>query len=142
MAKTPVAAAAASQALALSFVAEAKRNASGPARPGGWSKGSTRTTKKGAKLAWGEGGPGVVTGFLRNSIAAQQSVGYGDYGWITTVYPGGPYYRRLELGFTGRDSIGRRYNQPPYPFMRPALVTVGATANAVATKAFMTVLGW
>jgi hypothetical protein len=134
LAKTPAAAAAASQAIALSFIAEAKRNATGPARPGGWYKGTRPASRA--------GGPGVVTGFLRNSIAAQQSTSLGEFGWVTTVYPGGPYYRRLELGFTGTDSIGRRYNQPPYPFMRPALETTAATANAVATPAFMAVFGW
>lgn len=131
LAKTLPAAAAASQAMALSFVAEAKRNATGPARESGWGKG-TKTTK----LAWRAGGPGVVTGFMRNSIAPQQSIPYSTGGWITTVHPDGPYYRRLELGFVGVDSIGRRYNQPAYPFMRPALITALATANAVATPAF------
>jgi hypothetical protein len=134
LAKVPNAAAAASHALALSFIAEAKRNATGPARPGGWDKGTRPASRA--------GGPGVVTGFMRNSIAAQQSGPLGDFSWITTVYPGGPYYRRLELGFTGTDSIGRRYNQPPYPFMGPALLTTAATANTVAAVAFMTVFGW
>jgi hypothetical protein len=134
VAKTPTAAAAASQAIALSFIAEAKRNATGPARPGGWYKG--------ARPASRAGGPGVVTGFLRNSIAAQQSTALGEFGWVTTVYPAGPYYRRLELGFTGTDSIGRRYNQPPYPFMGPALLATTAIANTVATQAFMSVFGW
>jgi hypothetical protein len=30
------------------------------------------------------------------------------------------YSRRLELGFSGTDSAGRHYNQPPYPYLRPA----------------------
>lgn len=29
------------------------------------------------------------------------------------------YGRRLELGFAGRDSLGRQYNQAPRPFIRP-----------------------
>lgn len=35
-----------------------------------------------------------------------------------------PQARRLEHGFVGTDAIGRRYNQPPYPHVRPALDTV------------------
>lgn len=30
------------------------------------------------------------------------------------------YGPRLEFGFTGKDSLGRMYNQPPYPYLRPA----------------------
>ena len=30
------------------------------------------------------------------------------------------YGRRLELGFAGKDSAGRNYNQAPRPFIRPA----------------------
>ena len=32
------------------------------------------------------------------------------------------YGRRLELGFAGKDSLGRQYNQAPRPFIRPAFV--------------------
>jgi len=31
------------------------------------------------------------------------------------------YARRVELGFVGIDKIGRRYNQAPRPYLRPAL---------------------
>ena len=30
------------------------------------------------------------------------------------------YARRIELGFIGTDKLGRRYHQPPQPYMRPA----------------------
>lgn len=30
------------------------------------------------------------------------------------------YARRIELGFQGKDSAGRVYGQPAYPFLRPA----------------------
>lgn len=30
------------------------------------------------------------------------------------------YARRLEYGFQDRDALGRRYNQPARPYMRPA----------------------
>jgi HK97 gp10 family phage protein len=31
------------------------------------------------------------------------------------------YARRLELGFAGADSLGRMFNQPAQPYLRPAL---------------------
>jgi len=31
------------------------------------------------------------------------------------------YARRIELGFVDVDSLGRKYNQKPYPYLRPAL---------------------
>jgi hypothetical protein len=30
------------------------------------------------------------------------------------------YARRIELGFSGPDSLGRVYHQPPRPYVRPA----------------------
>lgn len=44
---------------------------------------------------------------------------------------------RLEFGFHGTDSLGRRYNQPPYPHWRPAYEAtapqiVAAVREAVA----------
>lgn len=35
-----------------------------------------------------------------------------------------PQARRLEYGFTGVDALGRRYHQPPYPHVRPALFEI------------------
>ena len=31
------------------------------------------------------------------------------------------YARRIEYGFSGTDSLGRSYNQPPHPYLRPAM---------------------
>lgn len=33
-----------------------------------------------------------------------------------------PYARRLELGFRGADILGRMYNQPPRPYLRPTVI--------------------
>lgn len=30
------------------------------------------------------------------------------------------YARRIELGFQGKDKLGRAFNQPAYPYLRPA----------------------
>lgn len=35
------------------------------------------------------------------------------------IYSNDVKARRLELGFVGRDSLGRTYDQKPRPFMRP-----------------------
>ncbi len=32
-----------------------------------------------------------------------------------------PHAARMEYGFAGQDSLGRRYNQPAHPYLRPAL---------------------
>jgi HK97 gp10 family phage protein len=42
-----------------------------------------------------------------------------------TLYVGtnAEYARRVELGFSGVDSLGRVYTQPAYPFLRPAFDT-------------------
>lgn len=45
------------------------------------------------------------------------------------------YGRRLELGFTGVDSIGRRYNQAPRPYLRPALHKCEAAIALMFKKA-------
>lgn len=33
---------------------------------------------------------------------------------------GVPQARRIELGFQGKDSLGRVFAQPPFPYLRPA----------------------
>lgn len=39
---------------------------------------------------------------------------------VVVVGPTVPYGRRIELGFSGIDRKGRKYNQRPYPYLRPA----------------------
>ena len=41
--------------------------------------------------------------------------------WTVSIAPTMVYGRRIELGFHGTDSIGRHYNQPGYPFLKPGL---------------------
>lgn len=136
----PSAARAADTALALVFIRAAKQYASGPARIAGKDRRTRgRKGKPARSLSWGDGGPGVVTGFLRGSIQVRADHALTPTVWETTVYPSGPYYRRLELGFTGRDSLGRNYNQPRYPFMGPALLDT-RVAFGVAVSAFQGVI--
>lgn len=65
--------------------------------------------------ASGRPGPRAITGDYRRS-------------WTRKKVPGGfnvgtnrPQARRLEYGFVGADSLGRVYNQPPYPHLGPAV---------------------
>ena len=69
--------------------------------------------------ASGRPGPNVITGAYRNSW---QTVNRRlPHGAMCTLGTDAPQGRRLEFGFTGIDSLGRHYNQPPFPHVQPAL---------------------
>ena len=80
--------------------------------------------KKAKENASGRPGPNVVTGTLRRSIKHDPITPWGLGGWQTKVGPTVIYGRRVELGFHGADSIGRRYNAPGYPYFEPAFRSV------------------
>lgn len=44
------------------------------------------------------------------------------------------YARRVELGFTGQDSLGRNYNQPAKPYLRPILKLKNEIINLFTRK--------
>lgn len=69
--------------------------------------------------ASGRPGPRVITGHLRRSINASTSIEGNAV--VSRIGSNAPQARRLELGFTGVDSLGRHYNQPPYPYLGPAV---------------------
>lgn len=69
--------------------------------------------------ASGRPGPNVITGAYRNSWRAETRTLRA--GAICTIGTDLPYGRRLEYGFVGTDSLGRTYNQPPFPHVQPAL---------------------
>ena len=66
--------------------------------------------------------PNIGTGALKRSITfkveSNRSEVVGSYG--VGRGPASAYAKRLELGFTGRDSAGRLINQLPRPFIKPA----------------------
>lgn len=66
--------------------------------------------------------PHVLTGALRSSITGKVVNGSGHVSSIYGVSVGtaSAYAKRLELGFYGTDSKGRKYNQAPRPFLKPA----------------------
>lgn len=69
--------------------------------------------------ARGRPGPRVQTGDYNRSITRERVQEFGFTGWI--IGTNKPQARRLEFGFVGADSLGRVYNQPPYPHFGPAL---------------------
>lgn len=74
--------------------------------------------------ASGRPGPNVITGDYRNSWQIEtRSLPYGAQCTIGTDRPQG---RRLEFGFVGADSLGRVFNQPPFPHVQPALPAMTA----------------
>jgi hypothetical protein len=88
--------------------------------------------------ASGRPGPNVITGAYRNSWRPQtRSL---PYGAVCTIGTDLPYGRRLEFGFTGTDSLGRNYNQPPFPHVQPALSFIGQTLMAQMRLAVTEVL--
>lgn len=66
------------------------------------------------KNASGRPGPNVVTGKYRSMFMIVNG---------RVVNPS-PQTRRLEYGFSGTDSEGRVFHQPPFPHIRPAMTVV------------------
>jgi len=87
--------------------------------------------------ASGRPGPRAITGDYRRSWTMEyRSVAGGGTAIVGTSSPQG---RRLEFGFHGADSLGRVYNQPPYPHARPAF---DKTAPEFEAAGDAMVLGW
>jgi len=88
--------------------------------------------------ASGRPGPNVITGAYRTSWRPEMR-GL-PHGAACTIGTSLPYGRRLEFGFTGTDSIGRTYAQPPFPHVQPALGYIGTTLLAQMRLAVSEVL--
>lgn len=71
------------------------------------------------KNASGRPGPNKITGDYWRSI--KYRVMRFPSGLAAEVYSNAPQAYRLEYGFVDVDSLGRHYNQPPFPHFRPAL---------------------
>lgn len=71
-------------------------------------------------------GPNQATGDYVNSWKIQYSAlkAFGGFQVRAAVYTEAPQGRRLEYGFVGADSLGRVYNQPPYPHVGPAVEAI------------------
>jgi len=88
--------------------------------------------------ASGRPGPRVVTGDFRRSIVADtEAVGFGGQGVVfSQIGTNAAQGLRLEFGFYGVDVLGRRYNQPPYPYMARSVPAVAAAYESEVLKAF------
>lgn len=73
--------------------------------------------------ASGRPGPRVITGRYRASW--QSEVHAAGPMFVAQVGSNAPQARRLEYGFVGTDSLGRRYAQPPFPHVGPAMQQAG-----------------
>lgn len=69
--------------------------------------------------ASGRPGPNAPTGDYRRSWTHEVSTD--GFSVIAVVGTNKPQGRRLEYGFVGADSLGRVYNQPPFPHVGPAV---------------------
>jgi hypothetical protein len=63
----------------------------------------------------------VAHGANKRSIGVTGPVGAGVLGYMATIAPSMPYSRRLELGFSGTDAIGRVYHEAARPYLEPGL---------------------
>jgi hypothetical protein len=82
--------------------------------------------------ASGRPGPRAVTGDYRRRITLELGALAGSPAAIVATNHDAA--RRLELGFVGVDSLGRHYDQPPFPHFGPALddIVESFTAAVVA----------
>ncbi|BCK74007.1 hypothetical protein Srufu_079600 (plasmid) [Streptomyces libani subsp. rufus] len=88
--------------------------------------------------ASGRPGPNVITGQYRNSWQIEtRRLPHGAQCTIGTMEP---YGRRLEFGFVGADSLGRVYNQPPFPHVQPSLPAMTAALRFGMLSAIAEVL--
>lgn len=72
----------------------------------------------------------VDTGTLRRSIAVLSQSSDGPKAEVA-IGSDAPYAARIEFGFVGTDSLGRRYNQAGQPYLTPA---IEQTKDAVARE--------
>lgn len=82
--------------------------------------------------ASGRPGPRVQTGDYRRSIVSE--VRQSPDAIMAIVGTNKPQGRRLELGFIGVDSLGRHFNQPPYPHFAPAVAQIAPMFTAAVAN--------
>ena len=88
----------------------------------------------------GGSAPNVVSGDLRRFIRMDGVKQYGVAAYRANVGPSLVYARRIELGFFGADRLGRKYHQPPFPYVKPATVTARPLMDQIARQEWAKVL--
>ena len=85
----------------------------------------------------GRPGPMRRSGRLYDSVRSPIVTSLGAARWQSETAPSGvPYERRIELGFTGTDSRGRHYHQPPFPYLKPGFEDATPKIDAIARAAW------
>lgn len=91
--------------------------------------------------ASGRPGPNAPTGDYRGSWRARAlRDGPGDVAWEAGTDR--PQANRLEYGFVGPDSLGRVYDQPPYPHHGPAVDVIEPRFRQAMEKVAEMATGW
>lgn len=88
----------------------------------------------------GRPGPNVRTGLLEGSVRTRVVRQVAPGVWESETSPATPYAMRIELGFHGADSLGRVYNQGPYPYMRPGIVDAFPLIEALEVSTWGTAI--
>lgn len=89
--------------------------------------------------ASGRPGPRRITGDYTRTWNVQIDRTQTDV--IATIGTNAVQARRLELGFFDTDSLGRTYNQPPYPHMNPMADRLQSLVGAVCAAAIERAIG-
>lgn len=87
--------------------------------------------------ASGRPGPNVITGAYRSSIRVRYEGNPAAGTVMAVVGSDAPQAARLEFGFRGVDSLGRKYDQPPFPHFSRALDDIDRQLPLVADQAAM-----
>ena len=83
----------------------------------------------------------VDTGTLRRSWFVEGPIGLGLGSYLARIGPTTAYARRVDLGFSGSDSMGRTYHQPPNPYAERGYKAAMPAVNALFRDAWATAIG-
>jgi hypothetical protein len=84
--------------------------------------------------------PQSITGSLRRSVHVDEVRQIGPGIWQSKTGPSMIYGRRVELGFSGTDSLSRNYSQSAYPYMQPGLDKAKPALRSLFEGAWATAL--
>lgn len=92
--------------------------------------------------ASGRPGPNAPTGDYRGSWRVEPAPDADPTTVSRSVGTDRPQARRLEYGFVGEDSLGRHYDQQPYPHHGPAIEVIEPVFDAAMAKVAEMAVDW
>lgn len=105
------------------------------------AKSAQELTAATQRNASGRPGPNAPTGDYRGSWRAiPEATGPDATSW--SVGTDRPQANRLEYGFVGADSLGRHYDQPPFPHHGPAVDAIEPVFTAAMEKVAEQAVRW